>query len=122
MFWQSWTRGLFCLTGLDRGFFIGTDDPDALLEQSRGLFIQVQHRAGTLEKSLGILDVLPRMELPGADLFGGEPTPNRPSFNGGQSGNGCGMTGQFGSTPMSERNAVRARQAIGQRRHLGTDL
>ena len=59
--------------GLGSRFFHRHRRPRCLaVPQSSGLFIQVQHRAGTLEKSLGILDVLPRMELPGADLLGVE--------------------------------------------------
>ena len=73
---DGWTRSLFGLTGLNRGFLIGTDDPDTLPEQRSGLFIQVEHRAGALQKDLGILDVLPGMEPPGTDLLGGEPAPN----------------------------------------------
>lgn len=62
---DGWTRSLFGLTSLKRGFLIGTDDPDALLKQSSGLFIQLEHRAGALQKDLRILDVLPGMEPEG---------------------------------------------------------
>jgi len=72
------TGNLFCLTSLNRGFLISTDHPCTLLEQGSGLFIQTKYRLGTLQKCLGLLNVLPGMEPPGADLLGGEPPPNGP--------------------------------------------
>src|SRR6266702_868182 len=92
MLGHGWTRSLLGLTSLNRGFLIGTDHPDPPLQQC-----------------LGFLDVLPGVEPPGADLLGGEPAPDGPRGNGGQGRNGGHMTSQFGATPMSQRNAMRAR-------------
>ncbi len=36
---NDWTGSLLCLPRLDAGFLICTNDPDALFEQGRGLFI-----------------------------------------------------------------------------------
>jgi len=72
------TGSLFSLSCLDGGFFIGTDHPDPLFEQGSGLFIQAQDRASALQEGFGILNMLPGMEPPGADLLGGEPPPNGP--------------------------------------------
>jgi hypothetical protein len=40
------------------------------------LFIQAQDWAGTREKLIGLLDVLPAMVTPGTDLFDSEPATN----------------------------------------------
>ncbi len=71
---DSWTRSLLSLPCLNRGVFIGTDHPDALLEQSGGGLIQAQDWAGTVEEGLRILKMLPRMEATAGDLLGGQPT------------------------------------------------
>src|SRR5260370_282138 len=103
------TRSLFGLTSLNRGFLIGTDDPDALPEQRSGLFIQLEHRAGALQKDLGILDAVPGMGPPGADLLNGEASPN-----------GCGIA-------VKQRRSSRQRgvmthvappSLVGKRSHL----
>src|SRR5438105_15906918 len=89
MLWQSWARSLFALTGLDRRFLISADHPGAIFQQDMGLFIELQHGASTLQKRFRVLDVLPGMEAPGADLLRSEPPSNRSGRNGGQ-GRNCG--------------------------------
>lgn len=76
MLLDGWTRSLLGLSRLDTGFLIDTDHPDPLLEQSRGLFIQLQHGASTQKKRLSILDVLPAMVAPRADLLNYQPAAN----------------------------------------------
>ncbi len=46
----------------DPCFFIGTDHPDPLLEQSSGLFIQLEHGASTLEKRFRVLGMRPAFD------------------------------------------------------------
>jgi hypothetical protein len=58
MFADSWAGTLLCLSRLDTGFLICTNDPDALFEQGCGVFIQLQNRTSTIEKLLRFLDVL----------------------------------------------------------------
>src|SRR6266496_3015616 len=107
---HCWTGSLFGFASLDTGFLIGTDDPDALLEQGRSLFVDVKHRPGTREKLLRLLDMLPGMEAPGTDLLGGEPAPNGSGRNGRQGRESGCRAGEFPSTPVSQRHAMRARQ------------
>jgi len=76
MLMDGWTGSLLCLPCLDAGFLIRTDDPGPLFEQSGGMFIQVQDWAGTLEEWFWILNMLPRMEPPGTNLFVCQPAAN----------------------------------------------
>src|SRR5581483_4370572 len=122
MIGDSWTRSLLSLTSLNRGFLIRTDHPGPLLEQSQSVFIQVEDWAGTLKKRFWILNVLPGTEAPGTDLLGGEPAPNGSGRNGGQGWDGAHMPGEFGPTPMSQRDAMRAWQTASQCRYLRTHL
>ncbi len=73
---DGWTGSLLCFPCLDAGFFIRTNDPDTLFEQDGGVFIQLQHGTSTIEKLLRLLDVLPGMKAPGADLLCLEPAAN----------------------------------------------
>jgi len=77
MLGDGWTGCLFGLACLDGRFLIGANHPDAILQQRMGVLIELQDRTGTVQKCLLILDVLPGMEPPGADLLGSEPPPNR---------------------------------------------
>src|SRR5260370_15878986 len=72
---DGWTRSLLCLSRLDRGFLIRTDDPDALFKQGSGVFIQAQDWASTHKERLRILNMLPAMVAPATNLLGGEPAP-----------------------------------------------
>src|SRR5260370_932526 len=122
MLGDRWTGRLFGLTRLDGSFLISTHYPGPVLQQGMGLFVELQHWTGTLQERVGVLDVLPGMETPGADLLSGQPAPNGTRRNGWQGRNCCHMARQLGSTPMSERNAMGSRQTAGKRCHLGTCL
>src|SRR6266699_63585 len=52
MLGHGWTRSLLGLTSLNRGFLIGTDHPDPLLQQSTSVFVQVEDRTGPLQEGM----------------------------------------------------------------------
>src|SRR5260221_12490684 len=112
------TRSLLYLTRLDRGFLIRTDDPDALFKQGSGVFIQVQDWASTHKERLRILNMLPGMVAPGANLLGFEPAAKGAGRDVRQGRVRRHIASEFGATPMSQRHPVRARQAARQGRHL----
>src|SRR6266496_5249383 len=107
---DGWTRSLLGLTSLNRGFLIRTDHPDPLFEQGSSVFIQAQDWASPLQEGFGILNMLPGVEAPGADLLSSEPAPNRSRRNSRQGRNGRHISSQFGATPMSQGNAMRSGQ------------
>jgi len=122
MLMDGWTGSLLCLSRLDAGFLIRTDDPDALLEQGRSLFIQVKDWASTHQKLLGLLNMLPTMVAPGTDLLGGEPAANGAGRDLRQGRGASRIASQLNSTPTSQRHSMSARQATGQRRDLSTHM
>jgi len=86
------------------------------------VFIEPQHWTRPLQERLWLLDMLPGMEPPGTDLLSSQPTANGSRRDLWQARSGSDVAGEFGSTPMRERNSMRARQATRQSRHLGPNL
>lgn len=118
MLGDGWTWCLLGFKSLDTGLLISANDPDSFSEQSGGMFVQVQDWSCPLEELFRVLNVLPRMETPGAELLVCEPTPNRPGRDRRQGWNRSRLPSKFGSTPMTERNTMSARQAARERGYL----
>lgn len=114
--------GLLCLLRLDRRFLVGTDHPDALFKQGRGVFIQLQHGASTQKERFSTLDVLLGMVAPRTNLLGFEPAAKGAGRDGRQGRGLSHVASQFGSTPMGQWHPMRAGQAARQGRHLRSHL
>src|SRR6266536_2180807 len=95
----------------DPRFLIGTDDPGPLLKQGGGLFIQPKHGASTRETRFRVLDMLPAMIAPRADLLGYQKAPNGTGRDRRQARSSSHVACQCCSTPMGQGNAMRSRQA-----------
>lgn len=76
----GWTRRLLPFSGLKGSLLIQTEQPRPSLQKSLCLSIGLQGGAGSLEKGLGIMDMLPGMIAPRANMVSFEPTPAPPCW------------------------------------------
>lgn len=105
------------LPGLNRWFFIRTDDDMTRPSQVVGLGVKIQDRDGLLQES-GIGGFLPGVEPPGFDLVGLEPAPQgRDRQPGNDFFNDRGFD-QIRNRPPREGLALLPRQRAGQGDHV----
>ena len=105
--------------GLDAGLLIGRDDKFVTFEGFTvpGAFIQVQDSAG-LDGEGGVAGEDPAAVVPGTNGVFMEPPPNGASRDGGNQSGTADLTGNIGSVPVGEGNAISGRQLASQRLNL----
>jgi hypothetical protein len=109
------------LPGLERGFFIHTNDPNSRFQQVKGLLIQVQDRFGPFQKEW-ISDVLPQMIPPRLQSLRFQPAPDRAGRNLTDEAQSDQGYGQLGTTPTAQRHRPFLRQATSQNRRFRPHL
>jgi hypothetical protein len=123
--WLAWACGarrldpFSCLNGR---FLIQTDQPGSFAQERPGLAIGLQHGAGSVQESDGIMDMLPGMVTPRAQTLGFEPASHCTGRDGGKRGVLCDTAGQFGATPAREGHLALPGQARGDGGDLRTHL
>jgi hypothetical protein len=111
--------GMLAASGLDAGLLVGRDDKFIVFEGFTvpGALIQIQDPAG-LDGEGRVAGEDPAAVVPGADGVLMEPPPNRAARDSGNQTGIANPTGDVGSIPVGERNAVRSRQLAGERLNL----
>ncbi len=111
-------RWLLALAGLNGGFLIETEQPDALAQKGLGLTIGVQDRASALREGDRIMNMLPGVIAPGAKTFGLQPATHGTGRDVSKSRVSGHASSQFSPTPTRERNLF----LLGQATRDGGDL
>ncbi len=111
-------RWLLALAGLNGGFLIETEQPDALAQKGLSLTIGVQDRASALQEGDRIVNMLPGMIAPGAKTFGLQPATHGTGRDVSKSRVSGYASSQFSPAPTRERNLF----LLGQATRDGGDL
>ncbi len=108
------TRRLFPFTGLDRGFFIQTQQPRSLAEQAPRTCVHLQDRACPLDKAYRVMDMLPTVRAPGAQTLGFEPASDSAGRGNAPIERGGHLARHLSPTPTGQRHAGLTRQGAGR--------
>lgn len=105
----GWTRRLLSFSGLKGSLLIEADQPRPFPQKGLCLSIGLQGGTGSLEKRLWIMDMLPGMIAPRANMVSFEPPTHGAGRDGGKRGILGHVASHLGSTPTRERHVVLAR-------------